>query len=51
MSDYIPLSIIVEILSEKFKNSKFIEYSKIFQGMFFSTRRTEEIFKSIINLS
>ena len=51
MSDYIPLSIIVEILSEKFKNSKFVEYSKIFQGMFFSTRRTEEIFKSIINLS
>ena len=51
MSDYIPLSIIVEILSEKFQNSKFIEYSKIFQSMFFSTRRTEEIFKSIINLT
>ena len=51
MSDYIPLSIIVEILSEKFKNSKFIEYSKIFQAMFFNTRRTEEIFKSIINLT
>ena len=51
MSDYIPLSIIVEILSEKFQNSKFIEYSKIFQSMFFSTRRTEEIFKSVINLT
>ena len=51
MSDYIPLSIIVEILSEKFQNSKFIEYSKIFQGMFFNTRRTEEIFKSVINLT
>ena len=51
MSDYIPLSIIVEILSEKFKNSKFIEYSKIFQAMFFNTRRTEEIFKSIVNLT
>ena len=50
MSDYIPLSTTVEILSEKLQNSKFIEYSKFFQGMFFSTRRTEEIFKSIINL-
>ena len=51
MIDYIPLSIIVELLSEKFKNSKFIEYSKTFESMFFSTRRTEEIFKSIINLT
>ena len=51
MIDYIPLSIIVELLSEKFQNSKFIEYSKTFESMFFSTRRTEEIFKSIINLT
>jgi len=51
MCDYIPLSIIVEILSEKFQNSKFIEYSQVFQSMLFSTRRTEEIFKSIINLT
>ena len=45
MINYIPLSIIVELLSEKFKNSKFIEYSKTFENMFFNTRRTEEIFK------
>ena len=28
-------------------DSKFIEYSKTFESMFFSTRRSEEIFKSI----
>ena len=51
MSDYIPLSIIVEILSEKFQNSRFIEFSKIFQSMLFSTRKTEELLKTVLNLT
>ena len=50
MNDYIPLTFIVEVLCDKFKDSKFKEYSKMFQRMFFSTRRSEEIFKSIFNL-
>ena len=51
MNDYIPLSFIVKLLCKKFQNAKFKDYSKMFQRMFYSTRRTEEIFKSITNLS
>ena len=50
MNDYIPLSFIVDVLCDMFKKSKFKDYSKLFQRMFFSTRRTEAIFKSIFNL-
>ena len=50
MNDYIPLSIIVEVLSEKFKNKKFKEYSKMFIRIFFSARRIEDIYKSIHNI-
>ena len=50
MNDYIPLSFIVDVLCDKFKDSKFREYSKMFQRMFLSTRRIEEIFKSVFNL-
>ena len=50
MTDYIPLSLIVEVLCDKFKKSKFKEYSNMFQRMFSSARRTEDIYKTIINL-
>jgi hypothetical protein len=50
MNDYIPLSMIVKVLSEKMKNTKFKEYSKTFQNMFYSNRRSEEIYKTVINL-
>ena len=50
MSDYIPLSFIVKVLCQKLQNSKFKEYSKMFQRIFYSTRGTEEIFKSISSL-
>ena len=50
MNDYIPLSYIVDVLCEMFKQAKFKEYSKMFQRMFYSTRRTEDIFKSLFNL-
>ena len=50
MNDFIPLTYIVEVLCDKFKNSKFKEYSKMFQRMFVSNRRSEEIFKYIFNL-
>ena len=50
MNDYIPLLSIVEVLCEKFKNSNFKEYSKVFQRMFHSTRTTENIFQLIYKL-
>ena len=50
MNDYIPLSYIVDVLCEMFKKAKFKEYSKMFQRMFYSTRRSEDIFRSILNL-
>ena len=50
MNDYIPLSFTVEVLCDMFKKSKFKDYSKMFQKFFLSTRRIEEIFKSISNL-
>ena len=50
MNDYIPLSMIVKVLCDKMKNSKFKDYSKMLQRMFFNTRRTEEIFRAIVNL-
>ena len=50
MNDYIPLSFIVDVLCDKFKDSKFKDYSKMFQRMFVSTRRIEDIFRAVYNL-
>ena len=47
MNDCISLSYIVEVLSNKFKDKNFKEYSKMFIRMFFSTRKNEDIYKSI----
>ena len=46
MNDNIPLSHICDILSDKFKQKKFEEYSKMFIRMFFSSRRIEVIYKN-----
>ena len=51
MNDYIQLSIIVDILSEKFKNTNYKDYSKMFQRMFSAARQTEDIFRTIFILS
>ena len=50
MNDYISLSFIVDVLCDKFKKSKFKDYSKMFQRMFYGTRRIEEIYKSVSNI-
>ena len=46
MNDNIPLSHICDILSDKFKQKKFEEYSKMFIRMFLSSRRIEVIYKN-----
>ena len=50
MNDYIPLISIVEVLSDKFKDCTFKEYSKILQRMFQGARISEHIFQLIYNL-
>ena len=47
MNDNIPLSHICDILSDKFKQKKFKEYSKMFIRMFLSSRRIEGIYKNV----
>jgi hypothetical protein len=49
MNDYISLRFTFEILCDKFRNSNFKEYSKIFQRMFLNTKISEDIYKSIFN--
>ena len=51
MNDYIHLSMIVDILSERFKNTNYKDYSKMFQRMFSTARQTEDIFSTIYILS
>ena len=47
MNDNIPLSHICDILSDKFKQKKFKDYSKMFIRMFLSSRRIEDIYKKV----
>ena len=47
MNDNIPLSHICDILSDKFKQKKFKEYSKMFIRMFLSSRRIEGIYQIV----
>ena len=50
MNDHIPISFIIDILSNKFIGKKFTDYAKTFIKIFFNSRRIEDIFKPIQSL-
>ena len=51
MNDYIPLPCVADIIYNKFKGSKFKDYTKIFQEIFMRNKGNEELFKTLLNLN